>query len=218
MAHMAGFASPRVFLSIVLVGALSLYDCSSPLPKALKRIANLMRVQSYGVYLAYYLSEDVFPGATPMDFALIGGFNFAFAMIVDPIITLIARKFNTRLSMLVGVTLLAVGCIPASFADHIWHLYLSQSVLIGLGVGFTYIPSIAIISQWFLKKRSLANGISAAGSGIGGSLFSFIMDIIIRNIIVGLVFQSHGIYQLFHAPPSNNVDEEPKPSRSAIPT
>ena len=80
------------------------------------------------------------------------------------------------------MTLLAAGYISASFSSRIWQLYLSQGVLIGFGVGFTYIPSIAILSQWFQKKRSLANGISAAGSGIGGLIFSFMTEAIIKNI------------------------------------
>jgi MFS family permease len=53
---------------------------------------------------------------------------------------------------------------------------------VGFGVGFTYIPSIAILSQWFHRRRSLANGISAAGSGIGGLMFCFAIRAVISNI------------------------------------
>ena len=84
--------------------------------------------------------------------------------------------------MLLGVLFLITGFIGASFAQHIWHLYLTQGILIGLAVGFTYIPSIAILSQWFQRKRSLANGISAAGSGIGGLIFSFGTAAMIEHI------------------------------------
>src|SRR6266536_3612387 len=148
-------------------------------------LANMLlidAIQSYGVYLAHYLSNNVFPSATSIDFALIGGFNFAFAMLVAPIITIAARVYGTRAPMFLGITFLATGYVSASFSRQIWQLYLSQGVLVGLGVGFTYVPSIAILSQWFQKKRSLANGISAAGSGIGGLIFSFMTDAVIRKI------------------------------------
>lgn len=59
----------------------------------------------------------------------------------------------------------------------------------GLGVGFTYIPSIAVLPQWFEKKRSLVNGISAAGSGIGGLIFSFLIDACIKNISLAWSFR-----------------------------
>ncbi len=137
--------------------------------------------QAYGVYLSHYLSENTYLGATPLDFAFIGGLNFSMAMLVAPLVTILARKFGTRIPMLVGVSLLAAGNIFASFSSRIWQLYLSQGILIGLGVGFTYIPSIAILSQWFQKKRSLANGISGAGSGIGGLIFSFMTEAVIKH-------------------------------------
>ena len=78
--------------------------------------------------------------------------------------------------------MLSGGFISASFASHIWHLYLSQGTLVGLGVGFVYIPSVAILPQWFVRRRSLANGISAAGSGIGGLIFSLATGAMIENI------------------------------------
>lgn len=103
-------------------------------------------------------------------------------MLVAPLVTFLARKFGTRSPMFGGVAALAGGFIAASFASEAWHLYLCQGVLVGIGVGFIYIPSIAILSQWFSKKRSLANGITSAGSGIGGVTFSLITGSMIENI------------------------------------
>jgi len=39
-------------------------------------------------------------------------------------------------------------------------------------MGFLYIPSSAILPQWFSTKRSLANGIAASGVGIGGLAYN----------------------------------------------
>lgn len=103
-------------------------------------------------------------------------------MLVAPLVTFLARKFGTRSPMLAGVVALAGGFIAASFASKAWHLYLCQGVLVGIGVGFIYIPSIAILSQWFSKKRSLANGITSAGSGVGGVTFSLVTGSIIENV------------------------------------
>ncbi len=84
--------------------------------------------------------------------------------------------------MLFGVILQTGGFIGASFASHIWHLYLSQGILIGAGLGFISVPNGPILSQWFSKKRSLAMGISSAGSGVGGLLFSFGVQAMIDHI------------------------------------
>lgn len=118
-----------------------------------------------------------------MDFALIGGFNFSMAMLISPLVTICARKYNTQPTMIFGAFLLAAGFISASFASGaIWQLYLSQGILVGFGVGFISIPSMAILPQWFDKKRSLANGIGSAGSGVGGLIFSFGTQAMIDHI------------------------------------
>jgi len=125
------------------------------------------------VYLTHNLSTNLYPGATSLDFAFVGGFNFSMAMLLAPFITMFARRYNTRTTMIVGAALIAVGFITASFTRKVWELYLSQGMLVGFGVAFLWIPSMAILPQWFDKRGSLANGIGAAGSGIGGLIFSF---------------------------------------------
>ena len=145
--------------------------------------------QTYGVFLSHFLTENLFPKATALDFALIGGFNFSIAMLVAPLVTITARKFGIHLPMLIGTIFLSAGHTATSFSSRVWQLYLSHGILIGLGVGFTYIPSIAILSQWFQKRRSLANGISTAGSGIGGLVFSFMSEAVIKGISLAWAFR-----------------------------
>lgn len=52
----------------------------------------------------------------------------------------------------------------------------------GLGVGLVYIPATAVISQWFHKRRSLANGISSAGSGVGGLILCFANGFLTKGV------------------------------------
>ena len=114
-------------------------------------------------------------------------------MLLASLITIFARQYNTRATMILGSLLLTSGFISASFATKIWHLYLSQGVLVGAGVGFVSIPCIAILPQWFEKRRSLAGGISSAGSGIGGLIFSFATQAMIDNISLAWSLRITGI-------------------------
>lgn len=123
-------------------------------------------MQAYGVYLSPYLSENLFPDATAIDFALISGFNYSMAMLVAPFATILALRYGIKAPMIIGVALLFAAHLSSSFSTCIWQLYLSQGILLGFGVGFTYIPSIAILSQWFQQRRSLANGISGQDQGL----------------------------------------------------
>lgn len=130
--------------------------------------------QSYGVYLAYYLSHPLFPTATPTSYALLGGLNFGTATLSAPLLTILTRRYGPRRLIILGALLQTTSLILASFATATWHLHLTQGVLLGLAVGCAYIPSVAILPQWFEARRSIAAGIAAAGSGVGGVLFSFV--------------------------------------------
>ncbi|TKA39149.1 hypothetical protein B0A49_13775, partial [Cryomyces minteri] len=148
---------------------------------------------TYGVYLAYYLTSKEFPEATSLDYAFIGSLNFSVAMAIAPPATILTRKFGKRPVMITGVFAQAGGFVAASFAKRIWQLYLSQGALIGLGIGLMFIPSTAVLSQWFEKKRSLAQGIASAGSGIGGLIFGFATQPMITNISLGWALRITGI-------------------------
>ncbi|KAF2823656.1 MFS general substrate transporter [Ophiobolus disseminans] len=138
-------------------------------------------VSSYGIYLSHYLADNNFPEASAWDYAFVGGFNFAIAMLVAPVVTTLTRKFGIHIIMSIGLVLQFGGFITASFATRIWQLHLTQGVIIGCGIGFLYIPALPILSQWFVRRRSLANGISAAGSGVGGAAFTWGTEAIIQR-------------------------------------
>ncbi|EUC41559.1 hypothetical protein COCMIDRAFT_8756 [Bipolaris oryzae ATCC 44560] len=150
-------------------------------------------VSAYGIYLSHYLAEDLFPEATTWDYAFIGGFNFAIAMVVAPAVTVLCRKFGIHVVMCCGLLFQLAGFISASFSHRIWQLHISQGVLIGCGIGFLYIPCLPVLSQWFEKRRSLANGISAAGSGVGGAAFAWGSEAIIQRFGIAWALRITGI-------------------------
>lgn len=94
-------------------------------------------------------------------------------MIVAPLVTVLTRKLGKHVTMPIGVALLTTGYVTAGFTTRVWQLFLSQGILVGMGIGFIYIPSLPILSQWFDSRRSVANGISSAGSGFGGALWAW---------------------------------------------
>jgi len=153
----------------------------------------LMALESYGVYLSYYISHETFHGATDLDFTFVGGVNFAAAMLCSPLVNLVTRKMGTNKPMYFGCFLFAAGFVAASFATEFWHLILSQGILVGLGLGFVWLPAAPVLAQWFLRRRSLAQGIASAGSGIGGMTFSLATTPMIQNISLAWSLRIVGI-------------------------
>ncbi|GAB7324689.1 hypothetical protein MBLNU13_g08558t1 [Cladosporium sp. NU13] len=148
---------------------------------------------SYGVYLSYYLSSSHFPTATPMDFAFIGGLIFGCALLFSPVWTILTRELGRKLVMTGGCFLMAAGFVAASFATQPWQLYLSQGAAVGTGMGAIFTPSVQVVPQWFLRRRSLAGGIASAGSGFGGIAFALATDAMIRQLSLAWSLRITGI-------------------------
>jgi MFS family permease len=108
-----------------------------------------------------------------MEYRLVGGLNFSCAMLLAPLATHLAGRLPLQAVVLLGCFLQSIGYVTAPFASRPWHLYLTQGALVGSGIGFIIVPSTAVLSQWFSKRRSMANGISSAGSGVGGAAFTW---------------------------------------------
>lgn len=151
---------------------------------------------SYGVFLAYYLSTETYPGATYLQYAFVGGLSISCAMLASPLATLSTRHFGTHLTLALGTALEVAGLIGASFASRIWHLFLSQGVAFGVGMGFLFVGSVGIPAQWFTTRRSLANGISASGSGFGGLLYSLATGAMLKSIGLAWCFRVLGLLAL----------------------
>jgi MFS family permease len=111
------------------------------------------------------------------------------SLIISPLATISVRELGTKPSLLIGVALETAGLLGASWATEIWHLFLSQGLAFGFGMGFLFVTSVGVVPQWFDKKRSFANSISAAGSGFGGMIYSLASNAMIQSIGLGWAFR-----------------------------
>ncbi|OAL19169.1 hypothetical protein AYO20_11680 [Fonsecaea nubica] len=127
---------------------------------------------AYSVFLAYYLKNDTFPGVGPLEYALVGSLSIGTTLLLSPLVTMFVRAVGTRPTMVCGALLQSVSLICASISTAFWQLLLSQGAFFGVGMGLLFLPSYGIVSQWFTKRRALANGAAIAGAGLGGLTYS----------------------------------------------
>ena len=66
--------------------------------------------------------------------------------------------------------ILVVATVATAECKEFWQLLLCQGLLTGVSCGMVFGPLPAIISQWLKKRRSLAFGIAATGSSLGGTV------------------------------------------------
>ena len=60
-------------------------------------------------------------------------------------------------------------------------------------MGFLFAGSVGIIPQWFTTRRSFASAIGAAGSGLGGLIYSLAANAMIQRISLGWALRILGI-------------------------
>jgi len=94
---------------------------------------------------------------------------------------MLAVKFNTRRIVFTGGIILSLGFFLASFshADYAWLLWITYGVMGGLGMGFTYSTTIACSQKWYPHKKGLVTGIIVSSLGLGGVLFTPIVESLI---------------------------------------
>jgi MFS family permease len=136
---------------------------------------------AFGVYLAYYIDHNVFPGATKMDFAWIAGLIVCMGQIFSPVAFILVSLIGLKTTMFIAIALHFLGYLLASFATELWQLYLCQGLLVGSAYSLICVPAISIIPEWFLKRRGLASGLMCTGTGLGGLFYSLTVNALIQS-------------------------------------
>jgi hypothetical protein len=62
-------------------------------------------------------------------------------------------------SAYVGLPIIALSLLAASFANSVWHLTLTQGMLYGLGGALVYYPTFLFLDEWFIRRKGFAFGV-----------------------------------------------------------
>ncbi|MFC1995793.1 MFS transporter [Chloroflexota bacterium] len=76
-------------------------------------------------------------------------------------------RFGPRIIMVGSGLLLGFGYLLMSQVNFIWQLYLFFGVMIGIGMGATWVPVISTVARWFVRRRGMMTGIVISGMGLG---------------------------------------------------
>jgi len=76
-------------------------------------------------------------------------------------------RFGARLYVTACGLLLGLGFFLMSRVNTIWQVYLVYGVMIGIGMSGFWVPMMATIARWFVKRRGMMTGIVLAGGGVG---------------------------------------------------
>ncbi|XP_057332650.1 uncharacterized protein LOC130672237 [Microplitis mediator] len=124
---------------------------------------------SFGLLYIEFLVEF---GASKSKTAWIGSLFMAVPLLCGPVMSALVDRYGCRNMTILGGMISGLGFILSSFSTTIEVMYLTFGVLAGMGLGLCYVTAVVSIAYWFDKKRTLAVGLGACGTGIGTFLYA----------------------------------------------
>ncbi|XP_023163023.2 monocarboxylate transporter 13 isoform X2 [Drosophila hydei] len=123
---------------------------------------------------------------------------------LGPVSSILSVKYSYRTVTLIGAVSASLGMMLSYWASSVGYLYISYGVLVGIGAGLSFPPTVYIVTSYFVKLRGLANGLCISGSAIGSIILPpvlrwlletygyrgscLIMGGITLNVLVGALF------------------------------
>lgn len=148
---------------------------------------------SFGIFQPYYARTL---GLEPSAVAWIGSVQICLIFLVG---TFAGRAFDAgyyRPALVVGCLLQLAGIFATSAARTYWQLFLAQGLCQGLGCGVVFAPTVANLSTWFSRRRSVAISLSACGGGTGGMVFPLMAQQLLPRIGFAWTVRAMGLVVL----------------------
>ncbi|KAH6650553.1 major facilitator superfamily domain-containing protein [Chaetomium tenue] len=130
-------------------------------------------INTFGVFQAYY-EADLLRDHSSSDISWIGSTQASLLFLVGVVAGPLYDAGYFRHLLLVGLFLIVLGQFMTSLCTAYWQVMLAQGVAMGIGMGLTFLPSAAIMGQYFSRHRALALGIASAGSPVAGVIFPIV--------------------------------------------
>jgi len=105
---------------------------------------------------------------------VMAGFTIFFLVsgIVSPQVGKLVDRHGARVVMSTGAVVAGLGFLVLSLMSSLWQYFLGYA-LVGLGTAGTgQVPTSAVVSNWFHRRRGTAVGLMASGVGMGGLVLS----------------------------------------------
>ncbi|KAK7752995.1 hypothetical protein SLS62_004944 [Diatrype stigma] len=132
-------------------------------------------VNSFGVFQTYY-ETSLLSDHSSSAISWIGSVQGALLLLLGAVSGPLFDAGHFRALMASGTFLVVFGLFMTSLCTAYWQVLLAQGFCIGIGCGLLFLPSAAILSQYFARRRAVALGLQSAGSPLAGIVFPVIFS------------------------------------------
>lgn len=124
---------------------------------------------SFGLLYIEFLEEFQASKSTT---AWIGSLFIAVPLLSGPVMSALVDRYGCRKMTILGGIISTLGFVLASISTTLEMMMITFGVIAGLGLGLVYVTAVVSIAYWFEKKRNLAVGLGACGTGVGTFVYA----------------------------------------------
>ena len=103
---------------------------------------------------------------------------FTLASLIRGSLSIVTGKLSDKFGLRIVATacglFLGFGFLLMSRISDIWQLYLFYGVIVATGMAGCWVPLIATVARWFVKRRGLMTGIVTSGIGLGTAIIPLV--------------------------------------------
>ena len=136
-------------------------------------VSNGLSIGGIPVFYKFIREDFVSSGAVDADraesfIAFGASLTFLFSGLVSPFAGWLIQKFPLKLVMLSGCVMLGTGLLLHASVNTVALVYTAR-VMMGVSLGFVgVLPSVVLVSNWFVRRRGTALGLLLTGTSVGG--------------------------------------------------
>jgi hypothetical protein len=134
-----------------------------------------------GIFQNYYQIHQLHD-KTSSQIAWISSLQIFVMFFPGPIVGFMFDNYGPKYLLIAGTFFHVFGLMMTSLCTEYYQFILAQGICSPLGLNCIFNAAVSCLPTWFLKKRGLAYGVTAAGSGLGGVLFPIMASHFIPRI------------------------------------
>ncbi|XP_043064817.1 monocarboxylate transporter 13 [Drosophila ficusphila] len=176
-------------------------------------------IKSFGVLFSEF--TEAF-NSSPTKAAWIPALCYFLYSSLGPVSSILSVKYSYRTVTLLGGASASLGMILSFWASSIEYLYISYGVLVGIGAGLSFPPTVYIVTSYFAKLRGLANGLCISGSALGSIILPPLLRWLLETygyhgscLIMGGITLNVFVAALFYEPVEQHMIRLPR-ARQAL--
>ncbi|KAL4990351.1 major facilitator superfamily domain-containing protein [Aspergillus falconensis] len=153
-------------------------------------------ISCIGVFIDYYKTH-LLQGVSTSAITWITSLEYFMMFFGGPFVGVLFDNFGPHLILLIGSFLHIFGLMMFSISSKYYQILLAQGICSPIGTSALFHISINCVNTWFRRRRALALGITASGSGFGGIIFPIMLTRITQQLDFGWAIRVCAFTSLF---------------------